>query len=157
MIKNIYKVFIFVAIVYFVQFIGSFAMRYSDPNWYKTLSKPVFTPPDYVFGIVWPILYLMIAVAGFLIWKNLNHRFGNLAIIFWGCQLFFNMIWTFLFFYMHEMFLALVDIFLIWCFTILCMIFAYSVTVWGFVLLIPYILWITFAFVLNLYFYLFNR
>ncbi|MBN2478946.1 MAG: tryptophan-rich sensory protein [Parachlamydiales bacterium] len=150
MLRLFFNFIIFLIIVIIVQVLGSVSMRYSDPNWYAMLNKPSFTPPDYVFGIVWPILYLMIAVSGFLIWKNKGVKFFELAITFWALQLFFNMIWTFLFFYLKSPLLGLIDIILIWVFSVLFMIFSINISIVACSLFVPYLLWISFAFLLNL-------
>ena len=93
-----------------------------NKNWYKTLKRSKLSPPDYVFGIVWPILYTTLAVSFYLIKKeNQCHKWCE-PLNFFSIQMFFNLIWTWLFFKQKKIKLALLDIALVIIFTILTMI-----------------------------------
>ena len=129
--------------------IAGFATASNIGGWYATLSKPGFNPPNWIFGPVWTLLYIMMGIALFLIWKQPAslHRLNSLWLFF--IQLFLNFVWSFLFFYFHKIGLALVDIVALWLFIILT-IFSFSrlnkKAAW---LLVPYICWVSFATILN--------
>ena len=81
--------------------------------WYERLAKPSWTPPNWLFGPVWSVLYIMIAVAGWLVWSAEG---AGLAIALWACQLVLNGLWSFQFFGIRRMDLAMVDVTLLWRF-----------------------------------------
>ncbi|MEC9368660.1 MAG: TspO/MBR family protein [Pseudomonadota bacterium] len=115
-------------------------------NWYKTLDKPSWTPPDWLFGPVWTVLYIMIAVAGWIVWSNAR---TSPAMTVWFVQLGLNAVWSFLFFGLHLTGLALLDIGLMWLASA-----AFAVMVWPFQpvaawLFVPYLGWLAYAFALN--------
>lgn len=128
------------------------------PIWYVTLNKPSFNPPNWLFGPVWTILYILIAIAAYLVWQRRNggelYKKARAAYII---QLILNFSWSAVFFGMHEVLGALVVIGLLWL-SIIAIIYYFSkfnrVAAW---LLVPYLLWVSFAGVLNLYIYLLNR
>lgn len=124
-------------------------------EWYPHLIKPYGTPPDIVFPIVWSILYTFMAIALALLWTS--HTSGKkLAFLFFIIQLFLNFIWSWLFFYLQKPGLALLDIVLLW-FTILMTIrFFWAHTRYGSYLLMPYLFWVTYAFYLNLFIWIYN-
>ena len=118
-------------------------------GWYSTLSKPGFNPPNWIFGPVWTLLYILMGLALFLIWKQpvSNKRSNSLWLFF--VQLFLNFIWSFLFFYFHKTGLALVDIIILWIFIILTIISFSRLSKTAAWLLVPYICWVSFASILN--------
>ncbi len=91
-----------------------FSLLLKYPTWYETLNKPSFNPPNWVFGPVWTTLYFLMGISLFLIWKQLPGRERNRAILVFMIQLFLNFCWSFLFFYFHQLGLALVEILLLW-------------------------------------------
>ena len=121
----------------------------SDGRWYADLAKPSWTPPPWVFAPVWTVLYGMMAVAAWLVWVRLRERPGAAPMVMFAVQLAFNAAWTPLFFALHRPGMALADIVLLWL--------ALSATVWLFLrrraaaglLLVPYLLWVSFAAALN--------
>jgi len=118
-------------------------------DWYPTLAKPPWNPPAWVFGPVWTVLYGMMAVAVWLIWRQRRQRPVAAPIALFAVQLALNAAWSPLFFGLHRPDLALADIVLLWG--------ALAATVWLFfrrralagVLLTPYLLWVSFAAALN--------
>lgn len=123
-------------------------------NWYINLNRSPFTPPDYVFGIAWTLLYLMIAISGWLLWKS-KHRLSAVKNCF-VLQLILNWSWTLLFFKLHLIGWALLCILAIVCFTLATIVLSFRrerAAAW---LLIPYLLWLLFASYLNLYIWLYN-
>ena len=114
-------------------------------KWYEYLNKSKLTPPDWVFGVVWPILYVLI---GLSMYFNKPQKDDIKLITFFSLQMFFNLIWTTIFFKLQMPRLALFDLFLTLLFTILYFIESIDLSKY---LLIPYILWLLLAFYLNAY------
>ena len=116
------------------------------PTWYKNLKKPSFNPPNWLFGPVWTLLYLLMGVSGYLLWQN-NH--SSTGIILFFTQLALNAVWTPLFFGAKKLGLAFFEITLMWLAIIMTIIFAWNIYPLASILLIPYLFWVTFASVLN--------
>jgi tryptophan-rich sensory protein len=135
---------VFFALTLVAAFVGS---RFLPDVWYATLQKPSFNPPNWVFPPAWSVLYVLMAIAAWRVWK----RDGlSAAIVLWAVQLLFNAAWMWLFFGLHRPGLALADIV-----TLLVLIVATTGAFWrrdrwagG--LLVPYIAWVAFAAALNL-------
>jgi tryptophan-rich sensory protein len=119
-------------------------------TWYAELAKPVITPPDWVFGPAWTLLYLLMSISVFLVWaKGLDYPKVKLAIVLFLIQLALNAIWTPIFFGFHSILLALVDIILLFT-AILATFFVFkSISFAASMLLIPYLLWVGYAAILN--------
>lgn len=123
----------------------------SIPTWYSTLNKPSFSPPNWIFGPAWTTLYFMMGVSAYLVWvKGLKNKKVRTALAYFLIQLVFNFFWSFLFFGLHSPLLALVDIFLLWLAIVLTMIKFYQISKPASYLLLPYLLWVSFATLLNL-------
>jgi tryptophan-rich sensory protein len=130
----------------------------SVSSWYQNLNKPFFNPPNWVFGPVWTALYIMMGISAFLIWqKGLNIHTVKIALLFFIIQLLLNAIWTPLFFGLKSPTLAFADIILLWFAIVVTMVKFYSISKPASFLLIPYLLWVTFASVLNFSIVLLNR
>ena len=129
------------------------------PTWYKGLKKPRLNPPNWVFGPVWTILYLMIGLSGYFFW-NINQEFSEedrLEWIVYFSQLFLNFTWTPIFFGINYLLLAFLNIILLDIFTIWNIIlFSEKSTLAG-RFLIPYMIWISFATYLNFSIWYSNR
>ena len=124
--------------------IGSMASTSaSTDSWYLLLNKSELNPPSYVFGIVWPILYILMMVSAFLTYKKIFSIF----II----QLFFNAAWSWLFFRFQMPLIALLDIYLLIAINIYISNLMYKENKLAFFLFIPYVIWISFASYLNLF------
>jgi benzodiazapine receptor len=124
-------------------------------EWYPHLIKPYGTPVDVVFPIVWSILYIAMAIALALLWTS--HTTGKkVAFLFFTTQLILNFIWSWLFFYLQEPGLALVDVVLLWFSILLTISFFWPHTRYGSYLLLPYLVWVTYAFYLNLFIWIYN-
>jgi len=130
-------------------FIGSIFTTPSVPSWYAGLIKPSWTPPDWVFGPVWSALYLMMAVAAWLVWRRGGLASAALPITLFMVQLGLNVTWSILFFGFRMPGVALGEIVILW-FTILVTMIAFwrANPIAGY-LLLPYIVWVTFAAGLN--------
>jgi tryptophan-rich sensory protein len=148
--KGIAKLVCSVSICLLTGFVGSFLTMDSVSTWYADLSKPSFNPPDRAFGVVWPILYVMMGVAAFLIWrKGIGSRQVRIALGLFVVQLVLNGIWTPIFFGLHMMGLALAEIILLWLAILATIVGFWRLSKAAACLLIPYILWVSFALVLN--------
>ena len=124
--------------------IGSMASTSTGTDsWYLSLNKSELNPPSYVFGIVWPILYIFMMVSAFLAHKKIF----SLFIV----QLFFNAIWSWLFFRFQMPLVALLDIYLLIVINIYILNLMYKENKLAFFLFVPYVLWISFASYLNLF------
>ncbi len=132
--------------------VGSFFTTPSIGSWYATLSKPSFNPPNWIFAPVWTLLFFLMGVSLYLVWckkDNLPVGGKRVAVLVFFQQLSLNILWSALFFGLHNPFLAFCEIILLWL-SILMTIFYFSkiskAAAW---LLLPYILWVSFAAFLN--------
>jgi translocator protein len=114
--------------------------------WYETLDKPSWTPPNWSFGVVWTILFLMIAVAGWLAWRAAG---WSLPIVLWAAQLVVNAAWSWLFFGRRRMDLAFVDVVLLWLLIAGFIVSVWPVSLWAALLFVPYLVWVSIAAALN--------
>ncbi len=124
-------------------FIGS---RFPPGEWYGSLAKPSFNPPGWVFGPVWTLLYILMGIAVWLVWKEQGF---STAVYLFMAQLALNALWSYLFFGANKPGLAFLEIILLWVLILLTMILFWRVRTAAGVLFIPYLLWVSFASVLN--------
>lgn len=144
--KNILKFVFSILICQLAGVIGSFFTTSAIDGWYKTLEKPSFSPPDWLFGPVWIFLYLLMGISLYLI---LNTKKNKSALWLFFIQLALNSIWSVIFFGLKSPFYALIELGVL--------IVAIVLTIWQFwkinskaaMLLLPYIAWCTFALILN--------
>lgn len=122
-------------------------------EWYASLKRPSIAPPNWIFGVVWTILYVMIAVAGWLLWERAR---GSWAMRFWFVQLALNIAWSWLFFGLHRPDLALAEIVVLWLTIGATVLLAWLLVRGAAWLLIPYWLWVSFATALNFEFWRLN-
>ena len=149
MLKNKFLSFsLFVLITYSASFIGTFATIYFKEPWYSMLNKPVFNPPDWVFGPVWTILYLMMTISIWLYWHSENKERNTVYIYF--MHLVFNTTWSITFFVFHKMLLALAVLIILIAFIINLILRFKRVKMISAYLMIPYLLWCCFALTLNI-------
>jgi len=120
---------------------------FKPDTWYKNLNKPRWTPPNIVFPIVWTLLYIMIAAAGWLVWREPNN---GLALAFWALQWVFNASWSWLFFGRRRMDLGFADICLLWASAAGFILAAWPVSPLAALLFVPYLIWVSIAAALNL-------
>ncbi|GAA4341862.1 TspO/MBR family protein [Mucilaginibacter gynuensis] len=138
--------------------IGFVFTRPEIPGWYASINKPSFTPPSWVFGPVWSIMYILIGTAAYLVWQRRDDslQFINTRMVY-VIQLLFNFSWSYIFFKMHLILGGLIIIFIL-LFSILLtisMFYKYNKTAGR--LLIPYLVWVSFATALNLGVFLLNK
>ena len=126
------------------------------PTWYASLNRPSFSPPNWVFGPVWTSLYILLGISFFLIWKEEASKGRDLAIKVFLVQMLLNFAWSFLFFYFNLIGAALIEIILLWT-SIAAMIYLfYKIKPFAAYLNIPYLLWVSFATILNAGYYFLN-
>lgn len=118
-------------------------------NWFLSLNKPFFNPPNYLFGPVWTTLYLLMGISLFLILQSPSKEVKRKALFIFAIQLTLNFLWSFLFFKFRLVELAFIEIILIWISILAMIITFYKIDRIAAGLQIPYLLWVTFATVLN--------
>lgn len=135
--------------VYFVALIGGlFTSSSVNSLWYNSV-KPSITPPNYVFPIVWNVLFFLIALSLYLSWISAKKKSKKKIVFVFGLNLFLNFLWSAIFFAMQNPLLAFFELILLWL-SIIAMIFTtYRINKTSSYLLIPYFLWVSFAGILN--------
>ena len=119
-------------------------------DWYGRLNKPAFNPPNWVFAPVWTALYVLMGVAAFLVWRmGLGNRTVRIALVLFGLQLGLNALWTPLFFGLHWIGWALVEIVALWLVIVATVVAFHRVSLPAAICLYPYLAWVSFASVLN--------
>jgi len=152
------KLVISIVIPLFAGFIGSQFTTPKIPTWYAGLVKPSFNPPSWLFGPVWTLLFILMGVALYIIWQNTKRKKSrDVAIIAFGVQLVLNILWSILFFGMHSPGYAFIEIFVLWIAILVNIILFFRLNKTAGLLLLPYILWVSFASVLNGAIYFLNR
>lgn len=151
-----YKLIISIILPLAIGAIAGIFTSQSVPEWYATLNRPSFNPPKAIFGPVWTTLYLLMGVSLFLIWNQNVSKQRNVAILVFIIQLLLNFGWSFIFFYFNLIGLALVEIILLWFSIVIMLVLFYKIKPMASYINIPYLLWVTFALVLNYCYYLLN-
>jgi len=146
------------ALTFCAPLIASLFTRQAITDWYVHLNKPFFTPPDWLFGPVWTVLYFLMAVSALLVWnKGLSNPLVKIALCLYLLQLVLNGLWMPVFFGLKMPLLAFCEIVLLWSAIILTILAFYRVSIAAALLLFPYIAWTSFAAVLNFSLWLLNR
>ncbi|MGO4912719.1 TspO/MBR family protein [Leeuwenhoekiella sp. W20_SRS_FM14] len=148
--KKIKRILIAVFICLAVGFIGAVATQSSVTTWYPTLTKPFFTPPNWLFAPVWTTLYILMGIAAGLVWDGgFYHKWVKTALYHFGFQLLLNAFWSIIFFGLHLILPALLVITAL----LILLLFTYKwfrvVNIKAAFLLIPYIIWVCYATALN--------
>lgn len=128
--------------------LGALVTISSVGSWYQTIQKPSFNPPSWVFGPTWTLLYIMMGLALYLIWKS-NHPFKNKALWVFAVQLSLNAIWSPAFFGLESPLLGLIVIVPLWIMILVCIRAFFPINKMASYLLVPYLLWVSFATILN--------
>jgi len=126
------------------------------PGWFATLNRPSFAPPNWLFGPAWTTLYLLMGISLFMIWTLDAGKERKQAIFIFLLQLLFNFAWSFFFFYFKMIGVALIDIVVLWISIIVMLRLFYKLKPWAAYINIPYLLWVSFATVLNAAYYFLN-
>ncbi len=146
---NLRKLLISLVIVFLAAAIGSLFTSNSISGWYSTLVKPSFSPPNWVFGPVWTTLYILIAISLYLVWNK--NKLKSVALYSFSLQLLLNVFWSTIFFGLHSPVYAFICIILLWLSVIWNMLEFYKISKISAYLLVPYLLWVSFATILNYY------
>ncbi len=135
--------------------IGSIFTLQSIPTWYATLIKPGFSPPNWLFGPVWILLYALMGVAAYWIYISKDKR-TKAALSIFGFQLVLNVLWSIAFFGLRSPLYGLVVIVLLWLSIVATILKFHEIDKKAGLVLIPYILWVSFALILNLFIWRLN-
>ncbi len=149
--NKILKLVVSILICQGAGFIGSLFTSPAISTWYAQLEKPSFNPPNWIFAPVWTILFLLMGVSLYLVWsKGLQEKKTKTALLIFACQLILNIFWSILFFGLKSPLYAFFEIIVLWLLILFTIISFYRVSKTSAYLLLPYILWVSFAAVLNL-------
>ncbi len=116
-------------------------------EWYAGLQKPFFNPPNWIFGPVWTTLYVLMSVAAWMVWQRTGWR--HRAIHLWFVQIALNALWTPLFFGLHWLGVAMIEMAVLWVFILLTLLAFRKVSKPAAWMMVPYLAWVSFAWVLN--------
>lgn len=151
------KLIISLVLCYFVAYAGSTVTTPVIDTWYASLNKPFFNPPNWVFGPVWTLLYTMMGVSLFIMWKKgIKGKKERYAIQMFFLQLFLNFLWSFVFFGLEQPLGAFIVILLLWGAIFYTIMLFKKIDKTAAQLLIPYIAWVSFATLLNLFIVILN-
>lgn len=146
-----------ISFVFFLAIVSAAAVtgaQYMPGPWYETLNKPSWTPPNWLFPIAWTILYFMIAVAGWLVWKRAGI---GLALGIWAAGLVLNALWSYVMFGRHDIGLALVNVVALWLSIVAFIWASWHIDRSAAYLFVPYLVWVSFASALNAAIYTLNK
>ena len=148
--RKLTKIAIAVIICLLIGFLSSFATQSSVNDWYLNLNKPSFNPPNWLFAPVWSVLYILIGVAAGIVWgKGFHHVWVKTALYHFGFQLLLNALWSIIFFGLKNPLAALFVILILLVMIILTIKWFNVVSKKAAMLMVPYLLWVSFATILN--------
>ncbi|MCM8820691.1 MAG: tryptophan-rich sensory protein [Candidatus Omnitrophica bacterium] len=153
------KFVISISVCFMAGIIGSFFTSSSVNTWYKTLNKPVFNPPDWLFAPVWTFLYIIMGLSLSIVWNSedtLHKKKRYTGLTFFSIQLFLNMLWSAFFFGLKNPLMAFIEIIFLWVSIIITFLSFKKISVFAGYLLFPYLLWVSFAGFLNYAIYVMN-
>ncbi|MBW2978365.1 tryptophan-rich sensory protein [Candidatus Woesearchaeota archaeon] len=151
--KKIWKLVISLLLPFLASAVGGFFTSSSVSTWYVGLVKPSFNPPNWVFGPVWTVLYLFMGIALYLVWTK---KYDKKAFTAFGVQLSLNVLWSLFFFGMKLPLLAFIEIISLWIAILVTIMYFYRIKKASAYLLVPYLLWVSFAAVLNFFIFYLN-
>jgi len=154
--EDIVKLVVVFAASFLAALLGSLFTIPNIPSWYVSLNKPSFSPPDWLFGPVWTILYILMAVALYLIWRGPKSKQRDSAIALYAAQLIMNVLWSIAFFGLHSVLLGLALILVLFVLLLLTTYEFYKISRPAAYAMVPYMLWVGFAALLNGAIYLLN-
>lgn len=129
--------------------LGNLATATSVGDWYHHIARPAWTPPDWIFGPVWTALYLMMAIAAWLVWRRAGFAAARGPLALFLVQLALNALWSVLFFGLQRPDLAAAEIVLLWLAILATLVAFWQRSTAAGWLLVPYLAWVTFAALLN--------
>ena len=152
-----FALFIAIAIPLAIGAVGGISTANAIPNWYSTLTKPSWNPPNWLFGPVWTLLYVLMGVAAWIVWRKVGFVGSPGWWIADGIQLFLNFWWSILFFGKKQIGWALVEIIAMWVSIVATISVFWQIDPLAAKLLVPYIAWVSFATFLNFTIWRLNR
>ena len=156
-LNEILKLVVSIIVCQLAGIIGAFFTTPAIPSWYAALNKPSFTPPDWVFGPVWITLYFLMGIAAFILWRRgLDKEGVKPALVIFLVQLVLNALWSVVFFGLRSPMAGAVVIFVLWVAILLTILRFFRLSIVAGSLLLPYILWVSFAAVLNMSIWILN-
>ena len=156
-LTSISKLIAALALCFLAAYLGSIVTMPAIPAWYASLNKPFFNPPNWIFGPVWTILYFLMAVSAWLIWREIWDDEVRLALSLFAVQLVLNVLWSVIFFGSRSPFPGFVEILILWLAIFLTIRAFFKISKTAGWLMVPYFLWVTFAAFLNLTVAVMNR
>jgi translocator protein len=139
-----------IAIPLFVGLCAALFTAQGIHGWYLQIARPSFTPPNWIFGPVWSLLYILMGVSLYLIWKEpVGKPFRRTSLVLFSLQLTFNFLWSIFFFFGHHPGIALIDMAALYVSIVAMIVICIQVRVSAGLLQVPYIFWVSFAAVLN--------
>lgn len=135
-----------IAVAFIPAWLGS---QVTNPEWYRSIERPLWAPPSFVFGPVWSVLYLLMGIAAWLVWRRHGFRGAGAALGLFLVQLVFNGAWSWIFFGLNRMGLAFLELAALWLLILATIVAFFRVHRAAGWLLIPYLLWVTYAGALN--------
>jgi len=128
---------------------GWIGSRFRPDAWYESLAKPAWNPPNAIFGPVWSVLYALMGVAAWLVWRRAGFKEASAALVLFVVQLALNALWSYLFFGLHRVDLAFFEILVLWALILIVGILLWREVWLSGALMLPYLVWVGFASVLN--------
>lgn len=128
---------------------GIFGAQFEPGTWYELLQKPAWTPPNWLFPVVWPVLYILMGISAWLLWQKKKVSIYGTEFTWFFMQLLLNALWPWIFFGMHFIATALAEIFLLWIAIAFTVLLFWSRDRLAGILLLPYLLWTSYAAALN--------
>jgi translocator protein len=150
------SLFGFIILCLAVSGVGGAITATSVDTWYQTLEKPPFNPPDWVFAPVWTALYILMGIAAWRVWQSRSIENTRKALSIFGLQLGLNLTWSFLFFGLQRIDLALLEIFILLVTIVFNTIVFWRIDRLAGLMFMPYVLWVSYATVLNASIWLLN-
>lgn len=150
--------FLLISLILICNLLGAVGTLWTSPqgDWYQNIEKPFFNPPNFVFGPVWTLLFTLLGISLYLVITSKDSKNKKIGLTLFIIQFILNILWSFLFFGLNNPFLSLIEIVILLFFILLTTIYFYKVNKNAGLILIPYILWVSFATILNLSIYLLN-
>ena len=148
-LKPILGMIVWIAVSFCAGLIGP---RFTGPavaSWYAETNKPVWTPPNVLFGPVWSALYLMMGVAAWLVWRKVGFSGASAAMVLFWLQLIANAAWSWIFFGLHRFDLAFIEIVVLWALILATLIAFWRHDTTAGLLMLPYLVWVSYASALN--------
>jgi len=137
--------------------VGGWGSRYAPGNWYAALRKPPITPPNWLFPTVWTALYILMGLAAWHVWLRAPRGAALLPLAVFVLQLLLNGLWSWIFFDQHRIGWAMVDLAALWAALLATTVLFWRQNVLAGALLLPYLAWVSFAGLLNAWFWALNR